>query len=67
MIEIFESLLRVALVAGLLWFGWAVWSMLAGNGSPLRAGNGSEARECLGCGSDLQRVDVVNCSKCLGV
>jgi hypothetical protein len=60
MLEIFESLLRVALVAGLLWFGWAVWSMLAGNGSPLVVG-------CLGCGSDLKRVDVVHCSKCLGV
>jgi hypothetical protein len=58
--EIFESLLRVALVAGLLWFGWALFVMLTDKDSPLRS-------LCLGCGSDLQRVDVVHCSKCLGV
>jgi hypothetical protein len=58
--EILESLFRLALFAGLLWFGWAVWSMLAGKGSPLAVG-------CLGCGSELQRVDVVHCSDCLGV
>jgi hypothetical protein len=67
--EMFESLLRLALVAGLLWFGWALFVMLAGNGSPLRAGSGSAARagRCLGCDRQLLRVDVAHCSKCLGV
>jgi hypothetical protein len=58
--EIFESLLRLALVVGLLWFGLVLVRLLTDKRSPLRVG-------CLGCGSDLQRVDVVHCSKCLGV
>jgi hypothetical protein len=60
MIEIFESLLRVALVAGLLWFGWALVRLLTDSESPLRS-------LCLNCDRELQRVDVVHCSKCLGV
>ncbi len=59
MIEIFESLLRVALVAGLLWFGWALVRLLTDSESPLRS-------LCLGCGSDLKRADVVHCANCLG-
>ena len=58
--EIFESLLRLALFAGLLWIVWALFVMLTDSESPLRS-------LCLGCGSDLKRVDVVHCSKCLGV
>jgi hypothetical protein len=65
--EMFESLFRLALVAGLLWFGWVLFVMLAGNGSPLRAGNGSALRagRCLGCDRNLSRGEVVHCSDCL--
>jgi hypothetical protein len=34
--------------------------LLTDKRSPLRAG-------CLGCGVELQRVEVVHCSDCLGV
>jgi len=58
--EIFESLLRVALVVGLLWFGLVLVRLLTDSASPLRS-------LCLGCDRELQRVDVVHCSDCLGV
>lgn len=60
LLQIIEVALRLALVVGFVLALVAIWSMLAGKGSPLVVG-------CLGCGSDLKRVDVVHCSKCLGV
>ena len=53
--------LRVALLAVFVVALYALWSMLTDSASPLRL------PLCLGCGSELQRVDVVHCSKCLGV
>ena len=69
LMQVIEVALRLALVVGFLVAVFALWVMLTGNESPLRAGNGSAARagRCLGCDRKLQRVDVVNCSKCLGV
>lgn len=59
MIEIFESFLRLALVAGLLYFVWALVVMLTDKDSPLRL------PLCLSCGCELSRVDVVHCLNCL--
>ena len=57
--EILESLLRLALVAGLLWFGWVLFVSLTDSASPLRL------PLCLGCSRELSRGDVVHCSECL--
>ena len=52
---VFESLLRVAMVAGSVWIVWALWA------------SRPRLASCLGCGVELQRADVVHCSDCLGV
>ena len=59
MLEIFESLLRLGLLLGSLWFAWAVWGILRGSDSPL-------ARVCLVCDRNLSRGEVVHCANCLG-
>ena len=68
LMQVIEVALRLALVAGFVVAVFALWVMLAGNESPLRAGNGSAARagRCLGCDRNLSRGDVVHCANCLG-
>lgn len=67
--KVLDIALRLVLVAGGVVALVAIWSILTGTDSPLRAGNGSAARAglCLGCNHQLLRADVVHCSKCLGV
>lgn len=60
--KVLDIALRLVLVAGGVVALVAIWSILTGTDSPLRP-----AETCLSCRHELQRLEVVHCSKCLGV